>query len=239
MDRAEERLGEGTCPARLGVSEEGGDEPSGSQARKRPGSRIGGAGGFQKNLSERLKEIRKAHPKAEIELWAEDEARLGLKPVMRRVWAPVGERPVARFKRGYKWTYLYAFVRPESGEVYWLILPTVNVELFSMALNEFAKEVGASRRDKHVLLVADQAGWHTGKEVEIPEGIHLEFLPSGSPELQPAERLWPLTNEGVANGLFEELEEIEEALMERCIQLLDQTETIKGLTNYHWWPQAA
>ena len=107
-------------------------------------------------------------------------------------------------------------MRPESGEVYWLILPTVNVELFSMALDEFAKEVGAGK-DKHVLLVVDQAGWHTGKEVEIPEGIHLEFLPSGSPELQPAERLWPLTNEGVANGLFEEIEEIEQALMERCI----------------------
>jgi len=57
----------------------------------------------------------------------------------------VGKRPVALFKRGYKWTYLYGFVRPESGEVYWLILPTVNVELFSMALREFAKEVGASK----------------------------------------------------------------------------------------------
>jgi hypothetical protein len=150
----------------------------------------------------------------------------------------VGKRPVARFNRGYKWTYLYGFVRPQSGEVYWLILPTVNVELFSMALREFAKEVGAGK-DKHVLLVVDQAGWHTGKELEIPEGIDLEFLPSGSPQLQPAERLWPLTNEGVANGLFEEIEQIEQALMERCMQLLDQTETIKGLTNYHWWPQAA
>ena len=107
-----------------------------------------------------------------------------------------------------------------------------------MALREFAKEVGAGK-DKHVLLVVDQAGWHTGKELEIPEGIDLEFLPSGSPQLQPAERLWPLTNEGVANGLFEEIEQIEQALMERCMQLLDQTETIKGLTNYHWWPQAA
>jgi hypothetical protein len=238
LDRAEERLGEGACPARLGVSEEGAYEPSGSQALKRPGSRIAGAGGFQKNLPERLKEIEKAHPGAEVELWAEDEARLGLKPVIRRVWAPVGKRPVARFNRGYKWTYLYGFVRPQSGEVYWLILPTVNVELFSMALDEFAKEVGAGK-DKHVLLVVDQAGWHTGKELEIPEGIDLEFLPSGSPELQPAERLWPLTNEGVANGLFEEIEQIEQALMERCMQLLDQTETIKGLTNYHWWPQAA
>jgi len=158
--------------------------------------------------------------------------------VMRRVWAPVGKRPVARFKRGYEWTHLYGFVRPESGEVYWLILPTVKTRLFSMALSEFAKEVGAGK-DKRVLLVVDRAGWHTGKEVEVPEGIHLGFLPSGSPELQPAERLWPLTNEAVANGLFEEIEELEEALVERCLELLDQTETIKGLTNYHWWPQAA
>jgi len=186
----------------------------------------------------RLEELKRAHPGAEVQLWAQDEARLGLKPVLRRVWAPVGKRPVARFKRGYKWTYLYGFVRPESGEVYWLIVPTVNVKLFSMALREFAKEVGAGK-DKRVLLVVDQAGWHTGKEVEVPEGIHLEFLPSGSPELQPAERLWVLTNEGVANGLFEEIEQIEEALMERCVQLLEQSESIRTLTNYHWWPQAA
>ena len=95
------------------------------------------------------------------------------------------------------------------------------------------------RKQARILLVLDQAGWHTGGEVEVPEGIHLEFLPSGSPELMPAERLWPLTNEGVANGLFEEIEELEEALVERCEQLLEQTETIRDLTNYHWWPQAA
>jgi len=151
----------------------------------------------------------------------------------------VGERPVARFKRGYEWTYLYGFVRPLSGEVFWLILPTVNVDLFSMALREFAEEVGAGE-GRRILLVVDKAGWHTGGEVEVPEGIHLEFLlPSGSPELQPAERLWPLTNEALANGLFEEIGEIEEALMERCAELHDQSELIRNLTNYHWWPQAA
>jgi hypothetical protein len=186
-----------------------------------------------------LREIEDAHPEAQkVELWAEDEARLGLKPLIRRVWAPIGKRPVARFKRGYQWTYLYGFVRPQSGEVYWLILPTVNVGVFSMALDEFAKEVGAGK-DKRILLVVDRAGWHTGGEVEVPEGIHLEFLPSGSPELQPAERLWPLTNEAVANGIFEEIEEIEEALTERCVELHAQSGTIRDLTNYNWWPQAA
>jgi hypothetical protein len=55
----------------------------------------------------------------------------------------------------------------------------------------------------------------------------------------PAERLWPLTNEAIANRLFEEICEVEDALVERCIQLLEQAETIRDLTNYHWWPQAA
>lgn len=220
------------------MPEEGGYESPGTQALKRPGRRSR-AGGFQKKLPERLREIKKAHPEAQqVELWAEDEARLGLKPVIRRVWAPVGKRPTARVKRGYKWTYLYGFVCPESGEVYWLIVPTVNTELFSMALSEFAKEVGAGE-EKRVLLVVDRAGWHTGGEVKVPEGIHLEYLPSGSPELQPAERLWPLTNEALANRLFEEISEMEQVLVERCVQLLDQAETIRGLTNYHWWPQEA
>ena len=78
-----------------------------------------------------------------------------------------------------------------------------------------------------------QRGGAPGRDTPI------EFLPSGSPELQPAERLWPLTNEAVANGLFEEIEQLEETLAERCVELLDQTGTIRDLTNYHWWPEAS
>jgi len=47
------------------------------------------------------------------------------------------------------------------------------------------------------------------------------------------------SNEALANGLFEEFEEIEQTLMHRCVELLDQAELIEGLTNYHWWPQTA
>jgi hypothetical protein len=99
----------------------------------------------------------------------------------------------------YEWAYLYSFVRPKTGEIHWLILPTVNARVFSVALEHFARELGAGKNSRRrVLLVLDKAGWHTGGEVEVPEGIELEFLPSASPELQPSERLWPLSNEGVA-----------------------------------------
>ena len=69
--------------------------------------------------------------------------------------------------------------------------------------------------------------------------IRLEFLPSGTPELMPAERLWPSSNEAIANRLFEEISEVEEALLERCHHLLDRAKTIRDLTTYHWWPQMA
>jgi transposase len=75
----------------------------------------------------------------------------------------------------------------------------VNAAVFSVALEHFAREVGAGSR-KRILLVLDNAGWHTAKrKLRVPEGIHLEFLPSHCPELQPAERLWALSDEAVAN----------------------------------------
>lgn len=90
---------------------------------------------------------------------------------------------------------------------------------------------------KQVVLVVDQAGWHTSEQVEIPEGIHLEFLPSHSPELQPAERLWTLTNEPIANRSFESLDEVEEVLIQRCRQIIDQPDFVCGLTHFSWWPE--
>ena len=43
---------------------------------------------------------------------------------MRKVWSPIGERPLVEVHQRYEWTYLYAFARPDSGKVHWLILPT-------------------------------------------------------------------------------------------------------------------
>ncbi len=73
----------------------------------------------------------------------------------------------------------------------------------------------------------------------MPEGVELEFLRSRGPELQPAERLWPLTNESIANKLVEDLDELQEALTERCVGLAEQPELIRFHTLYHWWSKTA
>jgi DDE superfamily endonuclease len=168
-----------------------------------------------------------------------DEHRLGLKPVLRRVWARRGRRPVVRVRPRYEWTWVYGFVEPTTGRTWWLILPRVNVEAFNRALAEFAAARGVGR-ERRVVLVLDQAGWHTSKKVVVPPGMTLVFLPARSPELQPAERLWTLVDEAVANRTFATLAALEEALVRRCRVLQAQEQVlIHGATCYHWWPQAA
>ena len=41
---------------------------------------------WKKNLATQVEQIRQAHPDCDVQLWAMDEHRAGLKPVMRRVW---------------------------------------------------------------------------------------------------------------------------------------------------------
>ncbi len=173
-----------------------------------------------------------------MQFWATDEHRIGLLPLIRRVWAPIGKRPVAPVQQRYEWLYVCGFVRPSTGETEWWLLPTVKAVVFSQMLAAFARDVGAGP-EKRIALVLDGAGWHTGDDVAVPEGIHLLFLPSYSPELQPAEHLWPLTNEPLANRRFERLADLEAVQAERCRFLQEQPDLIRHHTVFHWWPTDA
>ena len=81
----------------------------------------------------------------------------------------------------------------------------------------------------------DNAGWHGPKDLVIPEGISLVFLPPYTPELQPAEHLWPLVDEAVVNKHFAALDALDAAVAARCRHL--DAATIKPHTDFHWWPR--
>jgi len=184
-----------------------------------------------------VRERREGRPGRKVEVWAFDEHRLGLKPVLRRQWALRGQRPVAVGRHRYEWLYLYGFVHPDTGEVVWFVCSTVDTDLFGAVLAEFAETVGAGE-DKLVILVLDNAGWHVSGDLVVPPGIELAFLPSYTPELQPAEHLWPLANEAVANKHFATLKDLDTALSERCRVLAATPEVIKAATSFGWWPAA-
>ena len=169
-------------------------------------------------------------------MWGLDENPRGGKPIKRRVWAPRGPRPAAPGHHRYQWLYLYGFVRPASGEIVWFVSNAIDAAMFGALLEAFAREIGAGP-DKHVILVLDGAGSHVAKDLQVPDGIELMFLPAYSPELQPAEHLWPLTDEALANTHFETLNDLDEALAERCRILADDPDQIRANTLFHWWPK--
>jgi len=155
--------------------------------------------------------------------------------VVRRVWAPTGQRPIAQVRRKYAWLYVYGFIRPATGQSWWCLLPTVTTEAFALALATFARDEGIDAVHRAVLVV-DQAGWHTSPTLVLPAGIELVFLPAASPELQPAERLWALVDEPVANRAFPDVQALEAVLVARCRTLEADPQRLTAHTHFHWWP---
>lgn len=169
-------------------------------------------------------------------LWTFDEHRIRLLPISRGMWVPKGSHPTRPVVTRYRWPYLNGFVNPEEGNTFWLTLPTVSLEVFSQVLLEFA-DFQKIDENNQVILVLDGAGFHNEKGLSVPKGVHLVFLPPYSPELQPAEKLWPLSNEGIANEYFPTLDELEEKQCQRCQKLREMKEKIKNTCLFNWWPR--
>jgi hypothetical protein len=78
--------------------------------------------------------------------------------------------------------------------------------------------------------------WVEQLAARYTDGISLVFLPPCSPELQPAERLWPLIDEPVANRHLATLAELDAIVAERCRRL--DAAIIRPHTDFHWWPRS-
>lgn len=81
----------------------------------------------------------------------------GLKPVTRRVWAPVGERPIAHGHHRFDWRYVTAFTSPATGETFWYLSNGVSKEFFEALLETFARESEAGL-GRIIVLVLGNAG---------------------------------------------------------------------------------
>ncbi len=173
------------------------------------------------------------YPNKTVEVWAQDEGRIGLKPVTRRVWAKRGVRPIAIQKRGFKWLHVYAFVHPKTGKSAFWIISHVDLVCMEVALREFKQEIDPDNQ-KIIILLLDNAGWHSSKNLVIPEGIVLDFIPAYTPELSPAEGVMPLLHEAVANECFTTLDDVERVLDERCVFLMGHPDVVRGRCGHSW-----
>lgn len=182
-----------------------------------------------------MAEVQAAHPCDEVEVWCQDEARFGLQPIQRRRWAPRGERPVASVAPDFEWLWMYAAAHPATGETFWLSLPRLDGQMTQLFLDEFAKIFAPP--GKQVILCWDGAPAHRATSLRLPPRLTLLRLPPYTPELNPAETLWPLLKEGVANLSFKDLDSLELRLCHRVRSLLLQPALISSRLSFHWWPK--
>ena len=80
--------------------------------------------------------------------------------------------------------YLFGAACPIRGEAVGYLMPTANTFCMNLHLAEISRSVAS---DVQVALVLDGAGWHSSKELRVPDNITLIPLPPYSPELNPME----------------------------------------------------
>jgi transposase len=174
-------------------------------------------------------------PKKPIRVWVEDEVRYGLITVVRRVWGMQGIRVLAPYQAKYQSSYLYGALEITQGEAQMLFRMPVCLENTEV----FLQELVATEPDAYHILLWDNAGFHpkAGDET-LPETIRLLPFPPYSPELNPVERLWDIVKDGIANRIWETLDDLEEAMVTILEPFLINTERMKQFLGDNWLTQA-
>ena len=180
-------------------------------------------------MNAHLGDVAKSKP---VEIWFQDEARIGQKNGIVRQWARRGSRPRQPADQRYESAYLFGAICPARGTGAALALPYADTEAMQLHLDEIA---GTVARGAHAVLVLDRAGWHTTRQLIVPTNITLVFLPSRAPELNPVENVWHyLRQNWLSNRVFETYEAIINAACEAWRKLLAQPHTITSIGMREW-----
>jgi transposase len=117
------------------------------------------------------------------------------------------------------------------GKITSLMLPYANTEM----MNLFLEEVLGDFKDYFFIMLVDGAGWHRSGNLKIPENIRLIYQPSHSPEINPVEHVWDeLREKHLPNKAFRSLDAVERALCEGLLQLQQDPERLRSMTDFEY-----
>lgn len=167
-----------------------------------------------------------------IEVWFQDEARIGQKNGRTRIWAKKGTRPRLPADQRYQSAYIFGAICPMLGKGAALVLPKADTGAMQMHLDEISLAVAPG---SHAVLLMDRAGWHTTAKLAVPGNLTIILLPSYSPELNPVENVWQyLRQNWLSNRVFESYDAILEAACEAWNRLMALPDTIRSVGWRDW-----
>jgi hypothetical protein len=158
-------------------------------------------------------------------VWA-DEMRLGLRGVVRRVWAPRGVKVRQAQVLTYVWRYLALAVNGLTGTVRWTWTTSMKKEAIATVVAEW-QQAGLSA------VVWDGAASHRAKVVRAV-GVPLITQPPAAPELNPAERVFEELRRAIEGRSYPNLE-AKMAVVERELSALAaDAARLRRLTGWYW-----
>lgn len=168
----------------------------------------------------------------DVEIWFQDEARVGQRGTVTRLWAIKGTRPRAIRQQQFEYAYIFGAVCPERDMAVGLVLPAVNSEAMKIHLQHISAQV---QEGKHAVVILDRAAWHTTKKVKGFTNITLLPLPAASPELNPVEQLWQqLRDRSLSNRSYKDYEDIVKSCCDAWNDYIDIPEAVRRLCTRGW-----
>ena len=167
---------------------------------------------------------------APVRLMFQDGARFGRINDVRHAWALEPIRPVCTAMLTREYTYAFAAVDVDTGELDTLILLSVNGECMQV----FLDEVSTRHPVDHIVMVLDGAGWHSSQALNVPKNIKMLPLPPYAPKLNPVEHLWDeLREEYVQNLAFDSLDALQDQLLASLRAMETDHLTVQSIVR---WP---
>lgn len=186
-----------------------------------------------KKISENIKEIIPERVSlSAVDIWFQDEARIGQQGTITRMWAPKGERPRVIRQQQFINAYIFGATCPAQGYAEAFVSPYANTQAMLVNLEQISKSVPKSR---HAVVVLDGASWHTTKEIKTFENLSLLPLPAYSPELNPIEQVWQwMRNHHLSNRCFEDYQDIVDSSCKAWNKFAENVNRVKELCYRAW-----
>jgi transposase len=167
-----------------------------------------------------------------VDVWFQDEARVGQQGTVTRLWAIKGTRPRVVRQQQFKYTYIFGAVCPARDEAVGLIMPYANSKTMEIHLEHISMKIPPER---HAVIVLDQAGWHTSGKIKKADNITLVSLPAASPELNPTEQVWrQLREDSLGNRCFKDEEDLVQSCCNAWNEFDTKPEAVRQLCSRSW-----
>jgi len=165
-----------------------------------------------------------------VDIWFQDETRIGQQGSTSRMWARKGTRPRALKQQQFTYSYIYGAICPSSGQAVGLVLPNANTDCMSLHIDEISQSVPSGR---HALLIMDGAGWH--QESHARDNVTILKIPPYSPELNPCEQVWQyIKDKWLKNRCYKDYDEIVTVAANAWMNFITEEGRIQSLCSRGW-----